>query len=79
MEKLEKLEKKFPWVNHANVFFKVEKGAVSDQNICEIELSVPGPKLFAKTSADTFEMSVLRTVETLDKLSKKRKAKMYQH
>ena len=79
LEKLEKLARKYPWANHANVFFKVDKAAVAEQNTCEIELSVPGPKLFAKTTADTFETSVIRTVETLGKLLKKRKAKMYQH
>ncbi len=78
-EKLQKIADKFAWVTHAKVFFKVEKAAAVDNNICEIELSVPGPKIFAKASADSFESSVIKTVGELEKLLKKRKAKMYQH
>ena len=78
-EKLSKLEKKYAWITQAKVFFKVDKAANTEQNICEIELSVPGPSVFAKASADSFESSVIKAVAELDKLLKKRKAKMYQH
>ncbi len=77
-DKLQKLGKRYAWITHANVYFKVEKSAV-DNNICEIELSVPGPKIFAKASTDSFEGSVSKTIGELDRLLKKRKAKMYQH
>ena len=76
-EKLAKLEKKYNWITQAKVYFKVEKAANTDQNICEIELHVPGPPVFAKATADTFESSVLKTIADLDKILKKRKAKMY--
>jgi len=77
-DKLQNLAEKYAWVTHAKVFFKVEKAAV-DNNICEIELSLPGPKIFAKANTDSFETAVNKTVAELDKLLKKRKAKMYKH
>ncbi len=77
-DKLQKLSDKYAWITHANVYFKIEKSAV-DNNICEIELSVPGPKIFAKASTDGFEASVNKTIAELDRLLKKRKAKMYRH
>ncbi len=78
-EKLQKLEKKYSWITHAKLFFKVENTPPPNNNICEIELSVPGPKLFVKASAETFELSVNKAVDELNKLLKKRKAKMYRH
>ncbi len=78
-EKLQKLEKKYAWVTHAKVYFKVENTIPAKSNVCEIELSVPGPKIFAKSSAETFELSVSKTMAELDILLKKRKARLYQH
>jgi putative sigma-54 modulation protein len=78
-EKLKKLENKYAWVQHAKVYFKVENAIPAESNICEVELSVPGSTVFAKSSADSFELSVNKVMAELDILLKKKKAKLYQH
>ena len=45
--KLENLNKKYEWLIHATVFFKVENDKTDHGNICEIELSLNGPRIFA--------------------------------
>ena len=76
-ERLDKLEKKYPWIIQAKVILKTDKGAAPDGHICEIELSVPGPQLFAKAQAASFEAAVAETIERLERLLEKKKAKMY--
>ncbi len=74
LEKLRKLEKKYEWVLKAQVFFKIEKGVKANDILCEIELSLPGPRIFASSSQKNYEMAVKETISELNKKLKKRKA-----
>lgn len=71
-EKLQKLAEKYDWVIHTDVFFKLENNATQDK-ICEMELSLPGPKIFASSKEKNFEMAVKHTISDLQKQLKKRK------
>ncbi|MDT0556173.1 ribosome hibernation-promoting factor, HPF/YfiA family [Patiriisocius hiemis] len=74
-KKLQKLAKKYNWVIRADVFFKIENDPTERGHICEIELSLPGPKIFAVSNEKNYEMAVKETIGDLDKQLKKRKAK----
>ncbi|HBR53869.1 MAG TPA: ribosome-associated translation inhibitor RaiA [Flavobacteriaceae bacterium] len=74
-KKLQKLNKKYSWVIRADVFFKIENDPTEKGHICEMELSLPGPKIFAVSNEKNYEMAVKETISDLDKQLKKRKAK----
>ncbi|MBP1839485.1 ribosome hibernation-promoting factor, HPF/YfiA family [Formosa algae] len=76
-DKLEKLGTKYDMVIRADVFFKTEN-TTSDETgkICNIRLSLPGPRLFAEASHDNFTDSVLESVSDLERQLRKRKEKM---
>ncbi|MDG1729496.1 MAG: HPF/RaiA family ribosome-associated protein [Algibacter sp.] len=58
IEKLENLGKKFDWIIRADVFFKEDKGTYGKGKICDIRLSVPGPRIFASSNEESFEAAV---------------------
>ena len=77
--KLNKLGNKYEWIISANVFFKLENDPSRKGNICEIELSLPGPKIFASSKEKNFELAAKNTISDLSKQLKKRKATFKQH
>ena len=72
-EKLEKLHHKFNWILKAEVFLKLENNSSRENQICEIELSAPGPRLFATSKAANFEKAMVSTIKELEGQLKKRK------
>jgi len=72
-QKLEKLASKFSSIIHSDVFFKVEKDPKGNGRICEIELSLAGPRIFASSNEKNFELAVKNTISDLEKQLKKRK------
>lgn len=78
-KKLENLEKKYSWLIKANVLFKIENDRSGEGKVCEIELSAPGPRIFAKSSTDDFEKSMAETIEELRRQLEKRQAGFSSH
>lgn len=78
-KKLEKLRHKFGWVIKAEVFLKLENTASGKNKICEIELSAPGPRLFATSKAVNFEKAVVATIKELEHQLKRRKHTLVNH
>lgn len=78
-KKLNKLAEKYDWIIRAKVTFKKENDPKGKGKICEIELSLPGPKLFAFSNEKDFQMAVKETLQDLDKQLKKRKGIMKPH
>ncbi|MFD1094873.1 HPF/RaiA family ribosome-associated protein [Salegentibacter chungangensis] len=78
-EKLNKLADKYGWIINADVFFKLENDPAGNGKICEIELSAPGPKLFAQSKENNFELAAKKTVSELEIQLKKRKAILRSH
>lgn len=75
-DKLEQLAQKYDDVIRADVFFKKEN-TTSDETgkICNIRLSLPGPRLFAEASHDNYENSISESINDLERQLRKRKGK----
>ncbi|MBM1104600.1 ribosome-associated translation inhibitor RaiA [Aurantibacter crassamenti] len=75
-EKLEKLHQKYSDVIRADVFFKIENTSSDETGkICNIRLSLPGPRIFAEASHSEFESSISESVNDLERQLQKRKDK----
>jgi len=78
-QKLDDLGQKYDWIIGADVFFKEEKGTDGKGKICDIRLSLPGPRIFASSDEESFEASAAETIRDLEVQLKKRKAQMGTH
>ncbi|WP_299555783.1 ribosome-associated translation inhibitor RaiA [Seonamhaeicola sp.] len=72
-EKLKNLHKKYEWIIKAEVHFEVEHNDKLKGKICKMELSVPGPRIFASSNEDNYEEAVKNTIKDLEIQLKKRK------
>ncbi|GGW67094.1 putative sigma-54 modulation protein [Winogradskyella epiphytica] len=72
-EKLEKLANKFEFLISAQVYFKLDEKDHEAGKICNIELSLPGPRIFATSNEKNYEMAMNETVNDLTRQLKKRK------
>lgn len=72
-EKLGKLAEKFEFIIAAQVYFKHDDKDHKAGKICNIELSLPGPRIFAKSNKHNYELAVSETINDLTRQLKKRK------
>tara|TARA_R110002012_G_scaffold319389_4_gene539865 strand:+ start:25806 stop:26105 length:300 start_codon:yes stop_codon:yes gene_type:complete len=72
-EKLQSLIKKYDWLINCDVQFKKENSTKEEGFICSMELSLPGPRIYAISNEKNFEASVKETISDLEKQLKKRK------
>lgn len=79
LKKLDRVSAKYSWVIKANVLFKTEHDKTGEDSICEIELSAPGPRIFAKTKSNDFEKSMAETVDDLKRQLEKRQGMFIRH
>jgi len=79
IKKLNKLAKHYDWIIKADVSYKLENDPRNKGRICEMLLSAPGPRLFAKSIAGNFEKATDQTIRDLEMQLKKRKAAMRPH
>jgi putative sigma-54 modulation protein len=76
-EKLTKLQDKYDFIIRADVFFKKENTSSPDSGmICNMRLSIPGPRLFAEASHGNFEASIAESISDLERQLRKRKEKL---
>jgi putative sigma-54 modulation protein len=76
-QKLQKLLDKYDFIVRSDVFFKKENTSSPDTGmICNIRLSLPGPRLFAEASHGSFEASIAEAVDDLERQLRKRKEKL---
>lgn len=75
-EKLAKLKERFEFVHRADVFFKTENRSDQNEMFCDIRLSMPGPRIFASSNAETFDSAIIETVKDLEDQLRKVKEKM---
>jgi putative sigma-54 modulation protein len=71
-KRVQKLATKYSWLINADVSFKMGPDAIKDK-VCEIELSLPGPKIFASSKEENFETAVNNTISDLNRQLRKRK------
>ncbi len=75
-EKLNGLEEKYNIVHRADVFLKKENTTSDDTGlICNIRLSLPGPRLFAEATHNNFQSSISESINDLERQLKRRKEK----
>lgn len=72
-EKLERLAEKFEFLISAQVYIKHDNKDHEAGKICNVELSLPGPRIFATSNEATYEMAVNETISDLTRQLKKRK------
>lgn len=78
LDKLDRLAERYDWIIRGDVFFKEEKDTNRGLgNICEIRLSVPGPRIYAEANETNFEAALSETLRELEVQLKKHKSKMY--
>jgi len=79
-QRIEKLFDKFDFIIRADVFFKTENTSEPDTGmICNIRLSIPGPRLFAEASHSSFEASIAKSSDDLQRQLQNRKDKLNAH
>lgn len=71
--KLEKLFLRYEFLISAMVYFKKEDGEHDTGKICNMELSLPGPRIFATSNEENYEVAVRETIKDLERQLKKRK------
>ncbi len=72
-DKLEKLFNRYEFLINASVYFKQDEKDHERGKICNIELSLPGPRIYATSNEHNFEVSVRETISDLERQLKKRK------
>ncbi len=75
-EKLDKFYKKYDWIIKTDVFFKKETDPKGKGKICDLELSLPGPKIYATSNEKNFELAFKESLSDVQKQLKKRKQGM---
>lgn len=71
--KLEKISKKYEFVITADVRFEHEQDPKGKGCICKMELSLPGPRIFAASNEKNYEVAVKKTISEVVKQLDKRK------
>ncbi len=74
-QNLRKLANKYQFLIKAEVAFKLGNSNDGNNKICEVELSVPGPRIFAKSTEENFEKAAAETLSDLERQLRKRKEK----
>ena len=79
IKKIQKLAKKYDDIIRVDVHYKLENDPKGKGKICEIQLSLSGPRIFATSNEKNFEVATDKTIDDLNKLLSKRKSKMKPH
>ena len=78
-KKLNAISKKYDWIIKANVFFRIENDPTGNGKICEIQISAPGPRLFARSNENHFEKAAVASLKDIEKQLRKRKGILQKH
>ncbi|MDH3381465.1 MAG: HPF/RaiA family ribosome-associated protein [Flavobacteriaceae bacterium] len=76
LKELKKLNKKYDFIIKCNVFYKLENNPTGKGKICEIQLSLPGPRIFAMSDEESFELATDETIRDLKVQLEKRKKEL---
>ena len=74
-DKVSKLDNFYEKIISADVTLFAEDVKIKENKTCEIRLVVPGNDDFVKKSAESFEAAILTSVETLQKILRRKKEK----
>ena len=77
---LKKLGDKYQFAHRADVFFKTENTSSDETGkIAGVQISMPGPRLFAEHSSDDFYPSLKEAINEVDRQLRRKKEKMQSH
>ncbi|MEO0571671.1 MAG: ribosome-associated translation inhibitor RaiA [Bacteroidota bacterium] len=80
IKKLNKMESKFDFIIQAHIFLRTQNtSSPMNGKICKIQLSVPGPQLFAESNSKSFERSIREATGDVERQLSKKKEKMKAH
>lgn len=77
--KLKNLAKKYDSIIGVAVYFKRENNEKALGRICEMNISLYGPRIFASSNEKNYELAVKNTISDLEKQLKKRKSVLNPH
>lgn len=66
-KRLEKIGQISDRILEGKVILKVDKSDTRENKLCEIRLVIPGNDLFAKKTAETFELALDHVIHALEK------------
>lgn len=72
-DKLNKLGRKYDWIISVNVSVEKRNDPKGKGKVCKMELSLPGPRIFAESDEKNYELSVKETLKDVETQLKKRK------
>ncbi|WP_273276231.1 HPF/RaiA family ribosome-associated protein [Maribacter polysiphoniae] len=75
-KELNNLLVKYQFVIRGDVFFKKENFQGDKDKGCGIRLSVPGPRIYASSTEDSFEAAIKKSIRELENQLEGRKDKM---
>ena len=75
-KKLNRLYKKYESIIRAEVYIKKENDPKGLGCICDVELSLSGPRIFASSNEKNYELALKNTISDLEDQLKKRKGKL---
>lgn|GEM_PF-622244 len=75
-KKLNKLNNKYESIIRAQVYIKMENDPKGLGHICDIELSLSGPRIFASSNEKNYELALKNTIGDLEDQLEKRKGKI---
>lgn len=67
IKSLIKLEAQYNWLKASKVLFKDVDAPEGKHKVCEIELSAPGPGVFASAKNKNFELAAKETIKILNR------------
>jgi len=76
IKKIKKLAKRYGDIMKSEVFYKLEKDPKGKGKICEIQLSLPGPRIYAVSNEESFQEATDETINDLEKQLEKRKKEL---
>lgn len=73
LEGVDKLRKRFDWVETVTISFKEGSGTSDKEKICEIEINTPTPRLFVSVVDFGFESALNIALNDIGRQLKRRK------
>lgn len=78
-EKLEKLAVKYEDIIAVEVYFENLNDPKGNGKVCKMEVSLPGPRVFAESDESNYELAAKNTISDLDVQLRKRKELLRAH
>lgn len=75
-DKLDKLNKIYNRIESCNIVLRHNKDSKNKNKVVEINMNIPGSRLFAKTQSESFEMAFEKVIDEIEKQLHRKKEKI---